>query len=51
MQPTKLRLAHLPAPPCIGLGKMPNQPRRALFVHVGGLSGLLAQAGGLEPFL
>ena len=34
-----------------GLAKMPNQPRQALFIHTGGLPGLLAQAGELGPFL
>jgi D-cysteine desulfhydrase len=34
-----------------GLASLPDKPRRALFIHTGGLPGLLAQAGDFLPEL
>jgi D-cysteine desulfhydrase len=34
-----------------GLASMPDRPRRVLFLHTGGLPGLLAQSGALAPLL
>jgi D-cysteine desulfhydrase len=34
-----------------GLGRLPDKPRRALFIHTGGLPGLLAQSADLHAYL